>query len=60
VTARVTNPTNFDVAPDQITIKPYDQTKVALRYMPSSLDIVESADIILNSAIGKWHFLVFG
>lgn len=29
--------------------------------MPSSLDIIESSDIIFSSPlIGKWHYLVFG
>lgn len=28
--------------------------------MPSSLEIIESSDIIFNSSIGKWHYLVFG
>jgi hypothetical protein len=46
ISVRISNPTNFDVTPDSISIQPYDQVKVALRYMPSSLDTIEQADIV--------------
>jgi hypothetical protein len=61
IQARVSNPTNFDVYPDEIVIPPFDQIQVSMRYMPSSLDIIEQSDIIFSSPIiGKWHYLVFG
>jgi len=28
--------------------------------MPSSMEIIEQSDIVFNSPIGKWHYLVFG
>lgn len=60
VQCKITNPTNFDIYPDELLIQPYDSLKVALRYTPSSLDIIEQSDIIFTSPIGKWHYLVFG
>lgn len=39
VKARLSNPYNFDVLPDEIVIAPYDSASAQIRYMPSDLEI---------------------
>lgn len=39
-TSKVTNPTNFDVSPDSIVLKPLSKTPVQIRYMPSNLEVI--------------------
>ncbi|CAD8106047.1 unnamed protein product [Paramecium primaurelia] len=57
---RISNPTNFDILPDELIIQPFDYLKVSIRYTPSSLDQIEQSEIIFTSPIGKWHYLAFG
>ncbi|CAD8117028.1 unnamed protein product [Paramecium sonneborni] len=57
---KISNPTNFDISPDELIIQPYDILKVNIKYTPSSLDQIEQSEIIFTSPIGKWHYLVFG
>lgn len=39
--ARISNPTNFDVTPEVIILKPLSKTPVSIRYMPSNLEVRE-------------------
>ena len=61
VYAKISNPNNFDVLPENIVIPAYDSVKVIIRYTPSDLDVNETGEITLESeGIGKWQFLVYG
>lgn len=58
---RISNPNNFDISPEIITIGPFESVPVKIRYIPSDLDINETGEILFESdKIGKWQFLVFG
>ena len=58
---RLSNPNNFDVFPENISIGPYETTAVKIRYIPSDLDINETGEVIFESdKIGKWQYLIFG
>ena len=41
VRPRLSNPHNFDILPEDLTIPPYDSIIAQIRYMPSDLDIIE-------------------
>ena len=61
VDVRNSNPTNFEVVPEKITLNPYETQRVAIQYSPSNLDIVETGNIVMeNPHIGKWEFNVAG
>ena len=58
---KISNPNNFDIFPENISVGPYESSAVKIRYIPSDLDINETGEIIFESEkIGKWQFLVFG
>lgn len=58
---KISNPNNFDVFPEFISIEPYETIPVKIKYIPSDLDINETGEILFESdKIGKWQFLVFG
>jgi hypothetical protein len=61
VKTRVQNVANFDLDPDEIVIPKYSSMEIALRYMPSDLEVVESSEIWFETeTIGNWNFLAFG
>lgn len=45
--AKISNPNNFDVLPENITIPAYDSVKVIIRYTPSDLDVNEVSLFII-------------
>lgn len=47
--SKVTNPTNFDVNPDNIILKPLSKTPVQIRYMPSNLDVTEQGEVVIQT-----------
>jgi len=56
-----TNPTNFEVSPDKLILPPYESVKVHIQYSPTSLDVVESGQIVFeNPFVGKWEYNVEG
>ncbi|KAL4498636.1 hypothetical protein ABPG72_019754 [Tetrahymena utriculariae] len=60
-TTKVSNPTNFDVIPDNIVLKPLSKTPIQIRYMPSNLEVTEQGEVTISTQeIGKWKFLTFG
>ncbi|KAM3143753.1 Encoded by [Paramecium bursaria] len=57
----ISNMANFDVLPPNIVLAPYEQTRVFIRYIPSSLDQVQQGDITFKTKeIGKWDYIVYG
>jgi len=58
---KISNPNNFDIFPEIISVGPFESATVKIRYIPSDLDINETAEILFESdRIGKWQFFVFG
>ena len=57
----ITNPSNYDVLPEQGVIPPYGKAVVSIIYVPSDLNIIQTSDIICESPdIGKWKFAAIG
>ncbi|KAL4497051.1 hypothetical protein ABPG72_002207 [Tetrahymena utriculariae] len=57
----VSNPSNFDVLPEQIVIPANDEISVYIRYMPSVLDSTQTSEIKFQTeTIGRWDYLAFG
>ena len=55
------NSTNFEIHPDKIAIAPYETLKVKIQYSPTSLDVVESGNIVFSHPlVGKWEFNIEG
>ncbi|EGR27619.1 hypothetical protein IMG5_193180 [Ichthyophthirius multifiliis] len=60
-TYTISNVTNFQISPENIVLKPLQENMIEIIYMPSNLEIIESAEIIISTKnIGKWQYLVFG
>lgn len=58
---KVSNPNNFDVMPDIITIPAMSQVSALIRYTPSDLEINETGEVLFESEeIGSWYYMVFG
>jgi len=58
---RNSNPSNFEVTPDKVILPPYESIKLQIAYSPSSLDVVESGNIIFeHPTVGKWEYNLEG
>lgn len=58
---RNSNPTNFEIKPDKLVLLPYETVKAQIQYSPTSLDQVESGNIVFSHPhVGKWEFNVEG
>jgi len=58
---RNSNPTNFEITPDKVILPPYESIKLHIAYSPTSLDVVESGNIIFeNPTVGKWEYNLEG
>ncbi|EGR30900.1 hypothetical protein IMG5_121460 [Ichthyophthirius multifiliis] len=61
VITKCSNSQNFEVFPQDIVLKPLQQTDIYIKYSPSTLDIIEQAEItFLTSEIGKWSYYFSG
>ena len=58
---RCSNPTNFEIYPEKVSIPPYESAKITIQYSPSSLDIIENGNIVFeNEDVGKWEYYCEG
>lgn len=58
---RNSNPTNFEIKPDKVVIPAYEAIKVQIQYSPTTLDQVESGNIVFSHPlVGKWEYNVEG
>jgi len=58
---RNSNPTNFEIKPDKVILPPYEAIKVQIQYSPTTLDQVESGNIVFSHPqVGKWEYNVEG
>ena len=56
-----TNTLNFELIPDQVILPAYGAMEALIKYTPTSLKAIETAEIRLNSKnIGDWIFRVKG
>ena len=56
-----TNTLNFELIPDKIILPPFGAVEALIRYTPTSLKFVETAEIKLGSReVGDWVFLLKG
>jgi hypothetical protein len=61
VKSKISNIANFELDVQEIVIPKYTSIEVVIRYLPSELDVVETAEIVFETEeIRNWTYLAFG
>ncbi|EGR31281.1 hypothetical protein IMG5_114390, partial [Ichthyophthirius multifiliis] len=61
IQVKISNPSNYEVYPENIVIPAYDQCQVNIIYRPNMLDKPQTCEITFNTAtIGKWVYSLHG